>query len=163
METDYTYPDYSNDPTGDYDVYYEYTHYLGNGDSLTGYGFANASDGYYTGQTITPVYDETYSQTYQAGYYQINYTYNTNYDYGVEGYVQVNQYWDAETGSNASYLYDSTFTYNYGVGYSGLGSESGYAYNGDFTNSDPLYGYQNNQYYEAELTASYAPPTYSYY
>lgn len=134
--------------SGNNDLYYTYTYYYGNGDFYSGYGYVDAITGYYTGQVLSPSYNETYYEGYNPGYYYINSTYDYGVDNGVQNQVYVTGYYDAETASYASYLYDSSLSYGYGTGSSGLGSEVGYAYNYSLTNSDSLFG---SQYYEADL------------
>lgn len=137
---------------GTNDVLYTYYYFYGNGDYYQGYGYADASQGYYAGQYFSPVYDETYSQGYNPGSYYIATVQDYGVDYGAQNQVYVTQYYDAETAQFASYIQDYyTGTYGYGSGYSGLGSELGYAYNYSLTNNDPLFGYQ---YYEADLTTA---------
>lgn len=135
-------------PNGISDVYYTFTYTYGNGDFYSGYGYADATFGYAPGQVFFPYYDETYYEGYNTGFYQITSTYDYGIDYGAQNQVYVTDYFDADTASYASYLYDYSFTVNYGYGAAGLGSEIGYAYNFSLTNSDPLFGYA---YYEADL------------
>lgn len=137
---------------GTNDVYYTFTYTYGNGDYYQGQGYADASQGYYAGQYIYPIYDETYYQGYNSGYYYIASVSDQGKDMGLQNQVYVTQYYDAETAQFASYIRDYyTGTYGYGSGYSGLGSELGYAYDYSLTNNDPLFGYQ---YYEADLTTA---------
>lgn len=138
---------------GNFDVQYTYYYVYGNGDFYYGEGYADASAGYQAGQYFYPINDETSYQGYNTGYYYIASVTNLGVDDGMQNQVYVRGYYDAETASYASYLYDYyTGAYGYGSGYSGLGSELGYAYNYSFTNSDVVFG---AGYYEADLTTTY--------
>lgn len=136
---------------GNFDVYYTFYYVYGNGDYYVGGGYADASLGYTAGQYINPVYDETYYEGFNPGYYYIATVTNLGADYGYQNAVYATHYFDAETASVAAYIYDASFTYNYGIGYNGLGSEVGYVYDYSLTNRDPLFGYG---YYEADLTSA---------
>lgn len=137
------------------DVLYTFYYVYGNGDYYAGYGYADANQGYYAGQYITPVYDETYYyEGYNPGYYYIATVADTGADYNAQNQVYVTQYFDAETYSFASYLQDYyTGNYGYGSGYYGLGSELGYAYDYSLTNNDPFFGTYAQLHYEADLTS----------
>lgn len=137
---------------GNIDVSYTYYYVYGNGDFYYGEGYADASLGYQAGQYFYPIYDETYYQGYNTGYYYIASVSNLGVDYGLQNQIYVRGYYDAETASYAPYLYDYyTGAYGYASGYNGLGSEVGYAYNYSFTNGDIFFG---GGYYEADLTTA---------
>jgi hypothetical protein len=140
--------------TGSHDVLYTFYYVYGNQDFYYGYGYADASQGYYAGQYISPFYDETTYQGGNTGYYYIASVSNYGADYGLQNQVYVTQYYDSETASYASYLYDYyTGNYGYSSSYYGLGNEFGYAYNYSFTNTDSYFG---THYYEADMTSFYA-------
>ena len=132
---------------GNPDEYYTYTYTYNNGDFYTGYGYADVSDGYYPGY-----YSYTYNETGNSGYYYINSTFEYSFDYGYQDLTYVSDYYDAESGNYASYV--SGYT-----GYSGLGSEYGYAYNSTSSNSDSYFG---QGYYEADLGNPDEYYTYTY-
>ncbi len=141
---------------GTNDVGYTYYYVYGNGDYYQGYGYADASQGYQAGQYFSPpVSDETYYQGYNPGYYYIASVEDYGVDYGAQNQVYVTQYYNAETAQFASYIQDYyTGQYGYATGYSGLGSEVGYAYDYSLTNRDPFFGTYAQQHYEADLTTA---------
>ncbi|MBA4467239.1 hypothetical protein FHK98_18535, partial [Cylindrospermopsis raciborskii CS-506_A] len=71
----------------------------------------------------------------QKGYYVINSV--EDGATGTNGYVYITSYTDADTG------FGETTNIWYGGGYSGLGSEYGYAYNSDGNTFEPYF----NSYY----------------
>jgi len=92
--------------------------------------------GYYSGQyKYTDEYGySNYNETYNNGYYYIDYVYNYGYDQGFgigESNIYLTNYTD--WGYDYDGLGTASFTTTYNVssyeGYSGLGSEYGYAYN----------------------------------
>ena len=85
------------------DVGYTYTYYYGNGDNYSGYGYADAYQGYSAGQIIYK-----YNETGNWGYYYISSTTNYGYDYGLEGQVYISNYYDSESGNYASKLSTDT-------------------------------------------------------
>ena len=130
------------------DIYFSYTYDYGNGDSYTGYGYGDSSLGYYSGQYLYYYPNETSDY----GSYSIDYVYDYGYDLGYSGnntYIYVNSYYDG----GGDYDGVDSPSYNYasyvssGVGYSGLGSEYGYAYNSSYNNSDAYF----SNYYSADL------------
>jgi hypothetical protein len=120
--------------------YYTFTYYYGNGDSYSGYGFADAGTySPYSYVYSTAADPDFYNETFNYGYYYISDTYEYGYDLGssYQGLVYVTSYYDG--GSD----YDGYGSPSYGSAYSaygstngGLGSESGYAYNSSYSNSD---------------------------
>jgi len=136
------------------DIYFSYTYNYGNGDSYTGYGYGDSSLGYYSGQyKYTDEYGYyNYNETYNYGYYYINSVYNYGYDLGYSGSntnIYVSSYYDGggDYDGVGSPSYSTTYNiYSYG-GYSGLGSEYGYAYNSSYSNSDAYF----SNYYSADL------------
>ncbi len=139
------------------DIYFSYTYYYGNGDHYTGYGYGDSSLGYYSGQyKYTDEYGySNYNETYNNGYYYIDYVYNYGYDQGFgigESNIYLTNYTD--WGYDYDGLGTASFTTTYNVssyeGYSGLGSEYGYAYNSSYNNSD---AYVSN-YYSADLSGA---------
>ena len=124
-------------PSGQSQLYY-FTYFYGEGDSFDyyeGYGYA-AEGTYEAGQRINL---DAPNETGGTGYYQISNVYDVSY--GFVGQVSVYNYNDVDTGYGPAY---SVFA----EGYDGLGSESGYAY--DFNYSSPD-NYISN-FYEADLS-----------
>lgn len=119
------------------DLYY-FTYNYGNGDSYSGYGYA-ATGTYSTNQYIGYA-DGLNSQTGYDDYYFISAVYGGQT--GTTDSVSVYAYYDGDTGYGVA----SSIS---GSGFSGLGSEQGYAYNSDFSNTSSLFGYYG--YYEADL------------
>ena len=115
---------------------YNFTYNYGNGDSYTGYVYA--MEGTYTvSQTIGDIYNETGNY----GYYTIDSIASTTLDSSYNNRVYVTSYNDVDTGFGAAgYL-------NSGTGYSGLGSEYGYAYDVNVNSADPYF----SQYSEADI------------
>ncbi|UZO76894.1 hypothetical protein M8120_02240 [Microcystis aeruginosa str. Chao 1910] len=143
---------YSADTGGGNDIYFSYTYYYGNGDFYQGYGYGDNSLGYYSGQyKYTDEYGYyNYNETYNYGYYYIDYVYDYGYDLGYSGSntnIYVSSYYDG--GGDYDGVGTPSYTYAYvssGVGYYGLGSEYGYAYNSDYSNSDSYF----DNYYSAD-------------
>ncbi|MFM7572519.1 MAG: hypothetical protein ACKO4S_05180, partial [Snowella sp.] len=127
---------------------YNYTYYYGNGDSYSGYGYA-AVGTYTAGQELSGYYNETGNY----GYYTIDSVELGNTSTGYNGYIYVTSYYDGDTGYGYADILDS------GTGYSGLGSEYGYAYDVNGYSSDPFFGYG---YYEADILNQYYTFTYTY-
>ena len=121
--------------------YYTFTYYYGNGDSYSGYGYALAGT-YVAGQKLSGYTNETGNQ----GYYTIDFLGGTNNNIYDNNSVSVTSYYDGDTGYGSAYSVS-------GSGYSGLGSESGYAHdNGsdtfsNFNEADLLYQQYNFTYY----------------
>ena len=139
---------YSADTGGGNDIYFTYTYSYGNGDSYTGYGYGDSSLGYYGGQYLYYYPNETSDY----GYYYIDYVYDYGYDLGYSGSntaIYVSSYYDGGDDYDGvdSPSYDYAYYVSSGVGYSGLGSEYGYAYNSSYNNSDTLF----SNYYSADL------------
>ncbi|MTJ42475.1 Calx-beta domain-containing protein [Dolichospermum flos-aquae] len=115
---------------------YTFTYTYGNGDSYSGYGYA--AQGTYT---VDQVLDGYTNETGNPGYYTINSVDKT--DIVNNNYVYVTSYTDGDTGYGSA-------NYAYGNGYSGLGSESGYAYNsawgGDYFSNSNEADLINQQY-----------------
>ena len=124
---------------------YNFTYSYGNGDSYSGYGYA-AVGTYTAGQVLGGIANEIG----YAGQYTIDFVENTNA--GYNGYVYVTSYTDGDTGYGTT-----TNLYNYG-GYSGLGSEYGYAYDANGYSSDSYF----SQYYEADIQNQLFNYTYTY-
>lgn len=118
------------------DLYY-FTYNYGNGDSYSGYGYADTGT-YYTDQYIG-YNDGYYNETGYDGYYYISSVF-IGYG-GTAGSVTVDSYYDYDTG----YGYAGDVS---GSGDYGLGSESGNAYNYSYSNIDSVFG---QGYYEADL------------
>jgi len=116
---------------------YNFTYFYGNGDSYSGYVYA-PSGTYSVGQLPDYYDNETGSQ---QGYYVIDSV--EDGENGTYGYVSVTSYTDADTG------FGTTTNLYSGVGYSGLGSEQGYAFNANPWTGD----YYFSRYYEADLPA----------
>lgn len=115
------------------DQVFTFTYYYGDGDTYNGYGFANAGT-YFAGQRL-----EFYSNdTSHLGYYIIDAVADLGYETDDElGYVYVDRYYDANTDLDGLGLGAQGAAANvWGVGYDGLGSEIGEAYNSFFENSD---------------------------
>ena len=113
---------------------FSYVHYLPNGDAYSGIGYVPTGT-YAEGQILTGyTYGDGSSSTYQivdvVG----------GYDGSLIGIIDALHYYDVETNSYANV---QSYT-----GYFGLGSESGYAYNADYSNNDGFFGYG----YEGDLT-----------
>jgi hypothetical protein len=117
---------------------FNYTYYYGNGDSYSGYGYA-AVGTYNAGQTIGYYGNETGID----GYYFIDSVELGNTSTGYNGYVYITSYTDGDT----SYAYGTTTNLSAYTGYSGLGSEYGYAYTAEGTSYDSYF----SNYYEADL------------
>jgi len=143
---------YSADTGGGNDINFSYTYYYGNGDYYQGYGYGDSSLDYYSGQLLTGYYNETTAYTYNHGYYSIDSVYDYGYDLGYSGSntdIYVSSYHDGSRDYDGvgSPSYSTTYNiYSYG-GYSGLGSEYGYAYNSSYNNSDAYF----SNYYSADL------------
>ena len=124
---------------------YNFTYYYGNGDSYSGYGYA-AQGTYAAGQVLGDYYNETGNY----GYYTIDSVDDATT--GYRNYVYVTSYTDSDTGYGlAGYV-------NSGTGYSGLGSEYGYAYDANGSSSDAYF----TQYYEADILNQKYTFTYTY-
>ncbi len=130
---------------------YDYVFYYGNGDYYWGTGYTDASTALVYQQN--PYLYTSPDETGSTGYYDISNVSNLGDGVGTEGSVQVNGYYDAASNRSVTSLSDYTGTLGYGAGYSGLGSELGYAYNADFSNADTLFG---QAYYEAGLESDLA-------
>ncbi|MGI0483228.1 clostripain-related cysteine peptidase [Geminocystis sp. CENA526] len=139
---------------------YEFTYEYGNGDYYTGYGYAPLDT--YTVGILEGTYE---NETGNQGFYSItavgeeigNSTNNLN------NYVYVSSYYDSDTGYGfADILQDYYYYQDDGIfGYSGLGSESGYAYDSNGNSSDPYFSNTS----EADIAVSYLDRysfTYSY-
>ena len=98
------------------DVLYRYTYYNNNGDRYHGYGYADELTGYFAGQWIAD----------SSGWYNIESVENYNFDYNLQNQVYVESYYDS-----SRFRYAPIVS---GVGYNGLGSESGNAYRWDYAN-----------------------------
>ena len=134
---------YSSDPYFSYyseadilNQYYTFTYTYGNGDSYSGYGYALAGT-YAEGQTI----DYGYNETGSYGFYTINSVSAGTADSWYNNQVYVTSYYDGDTGYGYADLLDSY------TGYSGLGSEYGYAYDSGWSSSDSYF----DRYYEADI------------
>ncbi|MCX5984418.1 MAG: dockerin type I domain-containing protein [Nostocales cyanobacterium LacPavin_0920_SED1_MAG_38_18] len=126
---------------------YNFTYNYGNGDSYSGYGYA-AVGTYTAGQVLGGYANETG----YTGQYTIDSVELGNTNAGYNGYVYVTSYTDGDTGFGAAgYL-------NIGTGYSGLGSEYGYAYDANGYSSDSYF----SQYYEADIQNQLFNYTYTY-
>ncbi|WP_200959875.1 choice-of-anchor L domain-containing protein, partial [Cylindrospermopsis sp. CR12] len=125
---------------------YTFTYFYGNGDSYSGYGFAQLGT-HGVGKLPYNYDNETGTQ---KGYYVIDSVEDS--ETGTDGYVYITSYTDADTG------FGETTNIWYGGGYSGLGSEYGYAYNSDGSASDPYF----TQYYEADIIRQKYTFTYFY-
>jgi len=124
---------------------YNFTYYYGNGDSYSGYGYAEVGT-YIAGQVLSDYYNETGNY----GYYTIDSVDNATT--GIRNYVYVSSYTDSDTGYGlASYV-------SSGTGTSGLGSEYGYAYDANSSSSDSYF----TQYYEADILNQKYTFTYTY-
>jgi hypothetical protein len=118
---------------------YNFTYNYGNGDSYTGYVYA--VEGTYTaGQTIGNIDNETGNY----GYYTIDSIASTTLDSSYNNRVYVASYTDGDTG------YGTTTNISSGTGYSGLGSESGNAYDVNGNSADSYF----SQYSEADILAN---------
>ncbi|MFM6137320.1 MAG: cadherin repeat domain-containing protein, partial [Sphaerospermopsis kisseleviana] len=118
---------------------YNFTYYYGNGDSYSGYGYA-AVGTYTVGQELGGYANETGN----LGYYRIDsIVAGTTLDSSYNNLVYVTSYTDADTG------FGTTTNIYSGVGYYGLGSESGYAFNATPWTGD----YYFSSYSEADLAA----------
>lgn len=117
---------------------FNFTYYYGNGDYYSGDGIADTGT-YYAGQVIA---DGIINEVGLDGYYQIGTVVDAVSSGRSEpvGSVVVNSYFDADTNHGFS-------PYAFGSGSAGLTSESGYAYNSDYTYYD-LFG---NGFSEADL------------
>lgn len=109
---------------GSGDVFYTYTFYDTNGDMYTGYGVADAADGYYEGFT-QDVFGGGPATTVFYGTYEITGVYDLSYDLGAQDLIFVESYYDASTGVLAPSVTS-------GVGYGGLGSERGAVWGDSF-------------------------------
>nr|WP_168652943.1 MULTISPECIES: choice-of-anchor L domain-containing protein [unclassified Dolichospermum] len=120
---------------------YNFTYNYGNLDNLDSYtGYVYAVEGTYTpGQTIGNIDNETGNY----GYYTIGSIASTTLDSSYNNHVYVTSYTDGDTGFG-------TTTNISGYGYSGLGSEYGYAYDASGNSSDPYF----SPYYEADILAN---------
>lgn len=128
---------------------FSFTYVYGNGDFYTGSGYTDTGT-YYSGQYIG-YGDGSLNETGYDGYYYINSSASGYSD--TAGFVTINSYHD----SNSGYAYETS-----GSGDSGLGSESGEAYNDDHSNIESSFGHG---YYEANLYDSAVQQynfTYSY-
>jgi len=105
-----------------FDVVYTYTFSDSGGDIYTGYGIADRDDGLYVGYT-EDVFDGGAAWVAFYGTYEVTGVYNLNGDFGGEGLIFVDGYYDA---SNRLYS-DNVLT---GIGTEGFGSEFGLV-NGD--------------------------------
>jgi hypothetical protein len=126
---------------------FTFTYYYGNGDYYTGQGYAEAGT-YAASQVLTGYANETGYE----GYYTIDSVIDSGYDSssGYNNLIYLTSYYDSDTG------YGSAYYYTYGNGYSGLGSESGYAYNDSFLSDS----FSNSN--EADLLSQYYTFTYYY-
>ncbi|OKH44624.1 hypothetical protein NIES2101_28185 [Calothrix sp. HK-06] len=114
--------------------YYTFTYSYGNGDSYTGYGYAE-SNKYTTNQYI---YDTSSNETGYKGNYQINSVTNYTGATSLINQVYVSSYYDGD--SSKKY-----YTPASGSGSSGLGSEYGYLVSNNFNT------YFGSKYYEADI------------
>ncbi|PZV25436.1 MAG: hypothetical protein DCF12_14945 [Snowella sp.] len=129
---------------------YNFTYYYENGDFYKGYVYAQ--EGTYTeGQQLRGYSNETGNE----GYYEIGSIAATTLDSNFNNRVYVTSYTDADTGFGVTTnIGEDVWTADGIHGYSGLGSESGYAYDINGNSSDPLF----SKYYEADI---YSIPTLS--
>jgi hypothetical protein len=160
-ESGYAYYDasYSNDAYFDsynevdfssyYTDQYYFTYYYGNGDSYSGYGYASA--GTYTPEQVLSPYS---NETGNDGEYVIGEVYAGYGYYWDEGYVYVNSYYDGDSSGESAY-------YANGYGYSGLGSESGYAYDASYSN-DGYFSYYDEVDFSSDEGTDYYTFTYYY-
>lgn len=113
-------------PVTGIDQLYTFTYYYGSGDYYSGFGYASAGT-YYAGNSWSY---GSLNDTQQQGYYVIDAAYNLGSETYQNSVVNVFLYYDASTDAdaigtggygNAGYIIE-------GFGYSGLGSETGSAY-----------------------------------
>jgi hypothetical protein len=120
---------------------YEFTYYYGNGDYYSGYGYTTSGNYIYQGLSTV---ENTANETSYTGYYFINSVDTSKYDSSQAGKVIVTKYYDFETNTLAQETDPANFGSvdhlhegnveanrifgNVGVGYSGLGSETGLAH-----------------------------------
>ncbi|PNK16505.1 S8 family serine peptidase, partial [Cylindrospermopsis raciborskii] len=131
---------------------YYFTYYYGNGDFYQGYGYAVAGT-YTQDQRID---QQSANETGQTGYHIIDYVYDSTYSY-ASGYVYVTTYYDGlNSAGDSGYGYAH---YVWGNGYSGLGSESGYAYDNAYQSTDTSFSTFN----EANLVTSNSGDRQLYY
>lgn len=104
------------------DVYVRFTfYYADSNDYYRGYGYDEEASGMYEGLWAP----------YNNGYYYIEYTYNYGADYGLQDQVYINDYYDGNTGLNASYIGQTS--------YGPWSDEAGYAYNFNYSNWQSAY------------------------
>ena len=116
--------------------YYTFTYTYGNGDSYSGYGYALA--GTYAAEQVLSGY---WNETGNYGSYTIDSVSAGTADSSYNNQIYVTSYYDGDTG----YGYADNLT-SY-TGYSGLGSEYGYAYDSGWSSSDSYF----DRYYEADI------------
>jgi len=120
---------------------YEFTYYYGNGDYYSGYGYTTNSKYIYQGLSEI---EDTPNETGYTGYYFINAVDPSQYDSSQVGKVFVTKYYDFETNilaqqtdpknfNSVDHLHEGNVegnqtSGNVGVGYYGLGSETGLAH-----------------------------------
>ncbi len=127
---------------------FSFTYIYGNGDSYSGYGFTDTGT-YYAGQLLGYGNSDYNNQTGYDGYYYISGVASSSN--GTADFVYVNAYYDADSGYGNAYLASGSTT-------SGLGSESGYAYNSSYSNNKSRF----SNYYEADLYTDLYYFTYIY-
>lgn len=162
-------------------AHYEFTHYYGNGDYYSGYGYTTNGEFLYQGLSKI---EETANETGYTGYYFINSVDPSKYDSSQAGKVFVSKYYDYETNTLAQksespgtedHLHEGNIeggktTGNLGVGYSDLGSETGLAhYRGhNYTFLNGLYFDYNttfarfSKFYEADYLDGKVPDNFPY-
>jgi hypothetical protein len=136
---------------------YDFTYYYDNGDGDSYSGYVYAAEGTYEiGQSIE--FGE--NETGNVGYYVIDSIAGSTFNGGYNGYVYVTSYTDADTGfGTTTNIGDANYWWDDIHGYSGLGSEYGYAYDDDGNSSDSYFG---GAYYEADILNQYYTFTYTY-
>ncbi|NLQ06748.1 hypothetical protein FLX35_01030 [Cylindrospermopsis raciborskii LB2897] len=130
---------------------YYFTYTYGNGDSYQGWGYADANT-YQSGQVI-PVEN---NELGLPGQYVIDSVWDS---YGAVGRVEITSYNDGADGNGSAPggVYGSAY-YVSGSGYEGLGTESGYAYDYNYTSTDVFF----SKFDEANLV-SQLPTSQIYY
>jgi len=146
--------------SGSDDVYYSFTYYdYNSGDSYTGYGYGDASDGI---EQYDYIYNYNDSSGSYNGYYYIDYAYEFGADYGYEDYgVTVTSYTDWDSSGETTYdvtTYGSTLGDEYGYA-NGNYFDSSYGYDADWSSSS---GSASDDVYYTFTYYDYNPYTYSY-
>jgi hypothetical protein len=162
---------------------YEFTYYYGNGDYYSGYGYTTSGNYLYQGLSTV---ENTANETGYTGYYFINSVDTSKYDSSQAGKVFVTKYYDFETNilaqetepknfGSVDHLHEGNVegkqtSGNVGVGYSGLGSETGLAHyrghNYTFLNGvHPDYNLtfaRFSKFYEADYLDGKVPDNFPY-